>query len=90
MNGFFIYSLTLCNLEMIEFTLLYFFVYVLTVLLLFILLLNTFFNNSITMNTIYDIFDLKSYNKRLFNLYIIIIFSLSGIPPFMGFISKLF
>lgn len=90
MNGFFIYSLTFSNIELLEMSLMYFFVYIITMLLLFILLLNTFFNNNYVINTVYDLFDLYSYNKRLFNLYLLNFFSLSGIPPFIGFLSKLF
>lgn len=89
MNGFFLFTIIHNNIFLLETSLMYLFVYVFTIILLFSLLLNMFLNNNIII-CISDFFNIYNYNKYLSHLFTILIFSISGIPPFIGFISKLF
>ena len=89
MNGFFLFSLVNNNIFLLETSLLYLIIYIFTVLLFFSLILNLFINNE-TIIKIYDLFNIYKYNKYVSILISILFFSISGLPPFIGFISKLF
>ena len=89
MNGFFLFSLLNNNIFLLETSLMYLFVYVFTILLFFSLILNISLNNK-SLLKIYDLFNLYKYNKSISLFLAILFFSVSGLPPFIGFISKLF
>ena len=89
MNGFFLFSLVNNNIILLETSLMYLLIYILTILLFFSLILNIFINNS-TLIKLSDLFNIYKYNTSLASLLAILFFSVSGLPPFIGFISKLF
>jgi len=89
MNGFFLFSIINNNSFLLETSVMYLIIYVFTIILLFSLLLNMFIHNSVIIK-ITDLFNIYNNNKIISNIFTILIFSISGIPPFIGFISKLF
>lgn len=89
MNGFFLFSVFHNNSFLLETSIMYLLVYTFTIIILFLLLLNIFISNNIIIK-ITDLFNIYIYNKYISNIFLILIFSISGIPPFIGFISKLF
>lgn len=90
MNGFFLYSIVNNNSFLLETSITYLLVYIFTILLLLSLLLNIFINDNKILVDIYDFFKIYRYNKSISTILVILFFSVSGIPPFIGFISKLF
>ena len=89
MNGFFLFSLVNNNIILLETSLMYLLIYIFTILLFFSLILNIFINNY-TLIKLSDLFNIYKYNTSLASLLAILFFSVSGLPPFIGFISKLF
>lgn len=63
----------------------YLFIYNITIMVLFNLLIGSSFNNIKTNN----IFFFLSNNKFKFNLILISLLSIAGIPPFLGFFLKI-
>ena len=88
-NGFFLYAIVNINLVLLESSLMYLFIYIFMSLLLFIISLNVFVNNKI-MTKLTDLFNIYYINKPICILLIVILFTLTGLPPFVIFISKLF
>jgi len=89
MNGFLLFSIIHNNVLLLETSLMYLIIYIITILMFFTILLNLFTHNSIIYKVV-DLFNISTYNKSISHLLTILIFSISGIPPFIGFISKLF
>ena len=89
MSGFFLFSIVNNNYILLESFIMYLLVYLITILLLFILLLNMFTYKSV-ISSMSDLFNIYNNNIILSSIFTILIFSISGIPPFIGFISKLF
>lgn len=88
-NGFFLFSIINHNVFLLETSLMYLFVYVFTILLFFSLLLNIFVNKN-SLIELSDFLNLYKFNKISALFFSILFFSVSGLPPFIGFISKLF
>ena len=88
-NGFFLYSIFNLNIVLLEGSLMYLFIYILMSVLLFIILLNIFLNDKIIIK-ITDLFNIYHLNKTLTFFFILLIFTLTGIPPFLIFIGKIF
>jgi NADH-quinone oxidoreductase subunit N len=88
-TGFFLYSIFNLNIVLLESSLMYLFVYIIMSILLLILLLNIYLNDKI-MVKLTDLFNIYYLNKSLTFVFIVLIFTLTGIPPFLIFISKLF
>lgn len=89
MNGFFLYSIVNNNTFLLEANVIYILVYVFTILLLFALLLNMFINVGSVVK-VKDLLNVYNNNKLISGIFTILLFSISGIPPFIGFITKLF
>lgn len=89
MNGYFLFTLVNNNIYLLETSLMYLFVYIVSILLFFIVLLNTFIKNK-TLVSLNDFFNLSQLQSPISVLMTLLLFSLSGLPPFIGFISKLF
>ena len=88
-SGFFIFSVINNNIFLIEASIMYLFVYVLSILLFFGIILNLFVkNNNIVFLS--DLFNIYKYNKYISVILVLLFFSVSGLPPFIGFMSKLF
>jgi NADH:ubiquinone oxidoreductase subunit 2 (subunit N) len=82
--GFIIIALSLNNIIGIEICLLYLFIYLFTNL--FIIMILVLYKNNIEF-----IIELSGYlmnNKILTIALVVIIFSIAGIPPFLGFLNK--
>ena len=90
MNGFFLYSIVNNNSFLLETSIVYLLIYIFTITLLFSLLLNIFISNKNNLVNLSDFFKMYRYNKSISIIFTILFFSVSGIPPFIGFISKLF
>lgn len=90
MNGFFLFSIVNNNSFLVETSLMYLIIYIFNILLLFSLLLNIFVSGKNNIVYLSDLFKMYSKNKSISTLFTILFFSVSGIPPFIGFISKLF
>ena len=88
-NGFFLYSIVNLNIILLESSLMYLFTYIFVSLLLFVILLNFLINNKV-MNKLTDFFNVYYINKPICLLLIILLFILTGLPPFLIFISKIF
>jgi len=89
MNGFFLYSIIHNNSYLLETNIIYLIIYVITILLLFTLLLNMYIQYGSVIK-IKDLLNIYNNNNVISNIFTMLIFSISGIPPFIGFITKLF
>ena len=59
-------------------------------LLLFAIILNIFLNNGTSIIKLSDLYNIYKYNKLISLLLVFLLFSVSGLPPFLGFFGKLF
>jgi len=89
-NGFFLFPLINNNILLLEASLMYSIIYIITILLLFAILLNVFINNSHSLVKLSDLYNIYKYNKFTSLILIFLLFSVSGLPPFLGFFGKLF
>lgn len=89
-NGFFLFSLINNNILLLEASLMYSIIYIITILLLFALILNIFLNNGNSLLKLSDLYNIYKYNKLTSLILIFLLFSVSGLPPFIGFFGKLF
>lgn len=88
-NGLFMFTMLHENMILIE----TFFTYLLIYIVMVFLLLSFFMNITVNkkgINNIQDLFNMYSCNKVIANLLCFLIFSISGLPPFVGFRVKLF
>ena len=88
-NGFFIYAIFNLNFILLESSLMYIFIYIIMSFLIFILLMNVFLYNNLLVKIV-DFFNIYHLNKMLTFLFLILFFTLTGMPPFFIFISKFF
>lgn len=89
-NGFFLFSLINNNIVLLEASMTYSIIYVITILLLFAIILNIFLNNGTSIIKLSDLYNIYKYNKLITLLLVFLLFSVSGLPPFLGFFGKLF
>lgn len=88
-NGFFLFSIINNNIFLLETSVMYIFIYIFTILLFFTLICNIQVNNNYLIK-LSDLFNLYKLNKLTALISVLLFFSVSGLPPFIGFVSKIF
>jgi NADH-quinone oxidoreductase subunit N len=88
--GYILAALSCHSIILVQYSLFYLFIYVLNIIPVFILLVNYRINNVKTLDSMYCFTTLYHQNRWLFAIFFSFFFSLSGIPPFSGFFSKLY
>lgn len=73
----------------IEYSLHYLFIYIFNLIGLFVFLLNTIINDKYFIDKLMNLNTLHKSNSLLALIVSIILFSISGMPPFWGFIGKI-
>lgn len=92
-SGFFILSIACNNIYIISNNFIYIYIYIFSILSIFIIILNMF---TIKNNTYFfkdklsTFYSLYHCNKVLSLLFLFMLFNVAGLPPFVGFLSKLF
>lgn len=85
--GFLVLGFSMINSTGYEVSFIYLFIYIFTIISIFILIINT---SLLKEYYIVELSGLQYINKTISLSWLIIIFSIAGIPPLSGFISKWF
>ena len=88
--GYILAGLSGDTLILVQYCLFYLFVYIFNIIPIFIFLLNYRINNKFCLDNVRSFSSLFHQNSFLFFFFISFFFSLAGIPPFSGFVSKFF
>ncbi len=90
-SGFFLFALSFCNIDGLQSLIFYLFIYLFTMLAIFICIISLKeVTNQVIIKKISLLINLYNINPILAISFSLLLFSIAGIPPLMGFFGKFY